>query len=79
MKKINLALLLVCVTTFLSANYHPKETLVIKHSYVSTPKPQKEERCGCANQKKRSVINKDRERKMVSAMHNSVKEQNAIN
>lgn len=79
MKKINLMVLVLALTTFANANYHKKETSVINHSYVSTPKTNANEKCACANEKKKTVVNKDRERKFVSATHNSVKTPATIN
>jgi hypothetical protein len=78
MKKINLMVLLLALTTFANANYHKKETSVMKHSYISTPKTKADD-CDCANTKKKTIVNKDREKKFVSAMHNSVKVQTTIN
>ncbi|MBN2825142.1 MAG: hypothetical protein JXQ76_07465 [Campylobacterales bacterium] len=80
MKKINLMVALLVFATFANANHgNKKETLVIKHSYVSTPKSKHNDACACANDQKKTVVNKDRDRKVVSAMHNSVKEKTSIN
>jgi len=79
MKKINLMVLALALTTFANANYHKKETSVIDHSYISTPKSKSNENCACANKNKKAIVNKDREKKFVSATFNSVEEQASIN
>jgi hypothetical protein len=79
MKKINLMVVLMCIATFANANYSAKkEASLMKHSYVSTPKTLKD-KCACANEKKKTIVNKDRDTKIVSAMHNRVKEKISIN
>ncbi|KIM13399.1 MAG: hypothetical protein KU38_01755 [Sulfurovum sp. FS08-3] len=80
MKKINLIVALLCVATFANANYSAKkETSVMKHSYISTPKALKDDSCACANEKKKAIVNKDRDTKIVSAMYNGVKAKTSIN
>jgi len=79
MKKINLMVLALFLTTFANANYHKKETSMIKHSYVSTPKVKTDDVCACANKKKKSIVNKDRRRKVVSAMFNRGDSKSSLN
>ncbi len=79
MKKINLMVVLMCMATFANANYSAKkEASLMKHSYISTPKTLKDE-CACANEKKKTIVNKDRGKRIVSAMYNGVKEKISIN
>jgi hypothetical protein len=71
---------LMCIATFANANYSAKkEASIMKHSYISTPKTLKDDTCACANEKKKTIVNKDRDTKIVSAMHNRVKEKISIN
>jgi len=79
MKKINLAMMAILLSGVAHANYQKHKASVINHSYVSTPKNETNNECACANKKKKSIINKDREKKFVSAMFNSVKESTALN